>query len=347
MKSFSCFVASLLMISAGISLAQEPTKKAHGEGKLHILKERASVIDPRTKEDAKIGFLFKDAAGKVLDTETAVVDTRVPQNGKLVIWLMGYNAALFERVAGYGYHAIQVHYANQWFARIPREKNVDGTSLGKMRLEAATGEDHTPVADLSKPDGMTERAFRFVKWLSTKHPEGKWEQFLTKDGKGLNWDLVTMAGSSHGSTTAARFAIHQKVDRVVMFCGPRDQTENWQSLPSATPSERFFGFSHTLDGGWTGNHYCRSWQMLGLHAFGPIVDVDKTPAPFGNSRRLTTSFDVKGDANRAHSSVVPGGAAWKNENGQFVHEEVWKYLFTHPTNKTGEKTPIDPMCKLK
>lgn len=347
MKTVFLLLAILLWMGAGLSSAVEPAAKAQVDGKLCIFKERASVIDSRTKEDPKIGFLFKDAAGKVLDMQTAVLDTRVPQNGKLVIWLMGYNAALFERVAGYGYHVIQVHYANQWFARIPREKNVDGSSLGKMRLEAATGEDHTPLANLSKPDGMTERAYQFVKWLATKHPDGKWERFLTPDGKGLNWDLVTVAGSSHGSTTAARFAIHQKVDRVVMFCGPRDQTENWQGFPSATPSERFFGFSHTLDGGWTGNHYCRSWQMLGLNRHGPIVDVDKTPAPFGNSRRLITSFDVKGNANRAHSSVVPGGSARKNEKGQFAHEDVWKYLFTHPTNKTGEPTPIDPNCKLK
>ena len=59
-----------------------------------------------------------------------------------------------------------------------------------------------------------------------------------------------------------------------MFCGPRDQTETWQALPSATPSNRFFGFSHVLDGGWTGDHYCRSWELLGLHQYGPIVNVD-------------------------------------------------------------------------
>ncbi|CAN5186311.1 alpha/beta hydrolase [soil metagenome] len=331
---------------AGTALAAEPPYVKPADAKLHILKQRASKIDMNAKEHPEIGFVFADAQGKALDTEVAVLDTRVKPKGKLVIWLMGYNAPLFERVAGYGYHAIQVSYANQWFAKINKEAMDDGVSLGKVRLEAATGEDHSPLVTIPKPDGMMERAYQFVKWLAKEQPAGKWDQFLTKDGKGLRWDLVTVSGSSHGSTTAARFAIHQKVDRVVIFCGPRDQTETWQGFPSATPPERFFGFSHVLDGGWTGQHYCRSWLMLGLNKFGPIVDVDSTPAPFQNSRRLTTAFDVNKDAKKAHGSVVPGGSAFKDDKGKYKHESVWIYLFNHPTDKVGEAVPPEVNCKL-
>ena len=194
---------------------------------------------------------------------------------------------------------------------------------------------------------MRERAFQFVKHLAKTHPQGKWEQFIAADGAGLDWAKVIISGASHGATSAARFAVHQRVDRVVMFCGPRDQLETWQGFPSATPANRFFGFSHVLDTGWTGDHYCRSWQMLGLHAFGPITDVDAAPAPFGNSRRLITKFDVKGDAKRAHSSVQPGNAAGKNAQGEFLHEAVWTYLFTHPVDHVGAATPLDPECGMK
>ena len=98
-------------------------------------------------------------------------------------------------------------------------------------MEAATGEDFSEAINIPKPDGMTERAFQFVKWLAKENPQGQWNQFLTADRKGLRWEDVIMAGISHGSTTAARFAIHQKVDRVVLFSGPRDQLQNWYSLP--------------------------------------------------------------------------------------------------------------------
>ena len=305
---------------------------------------RASEIDPRAKEHPEIDFVF-NRGDRRTDIEHAAVDTRVPSRDRLVIWLMGYSAPLFDRVSSYGLHAIQVHYANGWFGKFGNESpGTDGQLLGNIRLEAATGEDFSPLVNIPKPDGMMERAFQFVKWLTVHHPQGKWESFVTSDGKGLRWDKVIISGASHGSTTAARFAKHQKVDRVVMFCGPRDQYESWQSLPSATPANRYFAFSHVLDGGWSGGHYCRSWEMIGLHQFGPIVNVDESRPPYENTRRLITKADVKGDDKRAHSSVTPGGAAVKDAAGNFIHEDVWRYLFTAPVEVTGSAVAADPAC---
>lgn len=333
-----CALIPFVLIVAGVASAADPASQ-----RVHLTK-RASEIDPRAREYPAIEFVFKDKAGKVQDLQHAVVDPRVAPRGRLVIWLMGYSAPLFERLAGYGLHAIQPHYANKWFSLIPAKERDDGTSLGKMRLEATTGDDHTPLAEIAKPDGMMERAFQFVRWLAQEHPQGKWEQFIAADGKGLRWDKVIVAGSSHGATSATRFAVHQRVDRVVAFCGPRDQYESWHGFPSATPSNRIFAFSHVLDTGWTGDHYCRSWQMLGLHRHGAIVDVDASAPPFGNTRRLITRFDVKGDARRAHGSVVPGNSAAKDADGKFAHEAVWRYLFTHPVEETGTPVPLDPDC---
>ena len=308
------------------------------------LTTRASEIDPHARPHPDIAFVFVDPAGKPQDIENAVVDTRVAPRGRLVIWLMNYSAPLFERLGDYGLHAIQVHYANKWFGLIPTSARDDGTSLGKMRLEAATGEDFSPLCAIPKPDGMMERAFQFVRHLAKINPQGHWDQFIDAKGTGLLWDKVIMAGASHGATTAARFAVHQRVDRVVAFCGPRDQLENWQGFPSATPAQRIFGFSHVLDDGWSGDHYCRSWQMLGLNRYGAIVDVDSSAPPYGNTRRLTTQFDVKGDTKRAHSSVTPGSAAGKDEHGKLIHEAVWRYLFTQPVDEVGTGVPLDPEC---
>jgi hypothetical protein len=77
------------------------------------------------------------------------------------------------------------------------------------------------------------------------------------------------------------------------------------------------------------------------------VDVDASAPPFGNTRRLITRFDVKDDARRAHSSVVPGNAAGKDASGQFLHEAVWRYLFTHPVEQTGTAVAPDPECGKK
>ncbi len=313
--------------------------------KRHEITARASEIDKRALPHPDIGFVF-EKDGKPTDVQHAVVDTRVPARGKLVVWLMGHNRELFDRLSGYGLHAIQVHYANGWFGKLNREPPPDDQYLGRIRLEAALGKDVSDAIAIPEPDGISERATRYVMWLAKNHKAGRWDQFLAADRKSLKWDSVILAGISHGSTTAARFALERKVDRVVMFSGPRDQLERWYTLPSATPKNRFFGFTHVLDGGWTADHYCRSWELLGLGEFGPVVDVDKTPAPFGNSRRLITAADVKGDANRAHGASVPGGAAVKGPDGKYLHEAVWRYLFLHPVDEVGPRVDADPECKL-
>jgi hypothetical protein len=338
-------VPSLIVLAAAVAHAADtPLKFNDPTPRRYELSARASEIDPRAKEHPEIDFVFTKS-GKPADTENATVDTRVAPQGKLVIWLMGYSAPLFERLNSYGLHALRPHYANGWFGKFGKEPApADDKFLGKIRLEAATGEDFSDQVEIPKADGMMERSLQLVKWLTKQNPQGQWDYFLTPDGNGLRWDRVIMSGSSHGSTTATRFAIHQKVDRVVMFCGPRDQYETWQGLPSATPHNRFFGFSHVLDSGWSGGHYCRSWEQLKLNDYGPIVDVDQTAPPFGNTRRLITAADVKGDAKRAHSSVTPGGAAVKDASGKYVHEEVWRYLFNEPVDKVGQAVPADPAC---
>ncbi|MFK5923879.1 MAG: hypothetical protein QM496_17010 [Verrucomicrobiota bacterium] len=307
------------------------------------LSARASKLDSRTKEYPEIGFVFGDDK-KPGDLENAIVDTSVAPRGKLVIWMMGHNGRLFERLADYGLHAVQIAYAKQWFGKVCLEKPVGEHCRGNVRIEAATGEDFSKDVAIAQPDGMMERARQFVMWLAKENPQGGWQYFLTADGKDLRWDDVIMAGSSHGSTTSARFAKYKKVSRVVMLCGPRDQHQVWQKLPSATPENRYFGFSHVLDGGWTADHYCRSWELIGLNKFGPIVNVDQSKPPFENSRRLITDFDVKGNVRRAHSSVQPGGSAWKDAEGNFVHENVWRYLFTHPVEQVGKAMPLDASC---
>ena len=340
-------MATLIAAQLKVQLGKLPRRDGAAPGKRHDLTARASQIDPLAKEHPEIGFVFNDDKGKQMDLQHAVVDTRVPPQGKLVIWLMDHSQPLFERISSYGLHGIQVHYANRWFGGLKPEVRDSGDVLGRIRLEASTGEDASPLVDIPKPDGMVERARQFLLWLDREHPEGRWGQFLTDDKKDLRWEKVTMAGISHGATTAARFAVHKPVDRVVMLSGPRDNTETWQGMPSATTANRFFGFSHVLDSGWTADHYCRSWQLLRLNEFGPVVNVDEVPSPYGNTRRLITTADVDKNPGRAHTAVVPGGSSVKNATGAMIHEPVWRYLFTHPVEQTGTAVPPDADCLME
>jgi len=322
-----------MLIRAFIFFTLAPV--AFADGQHFKLKARASEIDARVKSYPEIGFVLTDKKGKAQDDQHASVDTRIAPKGRLAIWLMAPKQELMDRINSYGIHAIQVHYARQWFGKCCQERPVSEDCRGNMRLEAATGEDYSGEVAIAKPDSVKGRAFAFVRHLAKANPEGKWAQFLNKDRTDLDWEKVILSGASHGSTTASRLAKHTKVARVVAFCGPRDQYQAWQGLDSATPKNRFFGFSHVKDMGWAEFHYQRSWEMMGLPKFGPIVNVDKSPPPYGNTRRLITAFDVKGDANRAHGSVTPGSRSYKAKNGTYQHEPVWRYLFTQPVDHVG------------
>jgi len=178
--------------------AEAPIIFKDPQAKRYDLTARASAIDPRAKAHPEIDFVF-EKGGKPTDNERASVDTRVASQGKLVIWLMGYNGPLFERLNSYGLHAIQVHYANGWFGKFGNAApTTDDKFLGKIRLEAATGENFSDAVDIPKPDGMMERAFQFVKWLAKENPQGRWESFIAADGKGLRW----IASSSPALRTA-------------------------------------------------------------------------------------------------------------------------------------------------
>lgn len=333
-----CFCGVLL--SAFAVHGAEPLVFDDPQPQKYHIQARASEIDKRAIPHPEVDFVF-EKNGKPADVEHACVDTRVKPRGKLVIWLMAYNPQLFDRFTRYGLHAIQPHYANGWFKILNREPPPDDKYLGRIRLEAATGEDVSEAIDIPRPDGMQERAVQFVKYLAKVNPQGKWDFFLNADQSDLNWEDVIVSGSSHGSTTSARFAIHKKVGRVVMLSGPRDQHETWQALPPATPHNRFFGFTHVLDEGWPGNHYPRSWKLLGLDAYGPIVNVDQTPARYKNSRRLVTDADVNGNSQRAHGASQPGRNAVKDADGNYLHESVWEYLYTHPVDEVGEPESDD------
>jgi hypothetical protein len=342
-ESWARLTAWLSAAAAGcLAAAADPAPAAASQPSLLVAKARASELDDRARPHPKIDFVF-DKDGKPEDLEHAAVDTRVAPRGKLVVWLMAHNGPLFERLASYGLHVVQPHYANKWFALV---KPTDRMARGLVRLEAATGRDVSDQVVIPEPDGMMERTRIFVSWLDREQPQGRWGQFLSADGKGVQWEKVIVAGASHGATTAARFAKEVRCDRVVMLCGPRDQDQDWQSMPSATPAERFFGFSHVLDDGWIGHHYCRSWELLGMAKFGPIVDVDATQPPYGNTRRLVSAADVQGDRKKAHGAVQPGGNAPKGPDGRMLYEPVWEYLFTHPVDAVGELVPPDPGCRV-
>ena len=83
-----------------------------------------------------------------------------------------------------------------------------------------------------------------------------------------------------------------------------------------------------------------------MNQCGDVVNVEKSSPPYDNTRRLITDCDLEGNVRQAHSGVVPKPSAFKNEEGAFRHEAVWKYLFLHPVDKIGKSVSPDTDCEM-
>src|SRR5262245_2757907 len=96
MKILLAITAATLSFSESLS-AEPALKFSDPKPQRYELTARASKIDSQAREHPEIDFVF-EKGGKPADEEHASVDTRVAPQGKLVVWLMGYNPTLFERV---------------------------------------------------------------------------------------------------------------------------------------------------------------------------------------------------------------------------------------------------------
>jgi hypothetical protein len=86
---------------------------------------------------------------------------------------------------------------------------------------------------------------------------------------------------------------------------------------------------------------------LGLNKFGPSVNTDEAKPPFGNSRRLITTGDVKGDAARAHGYVTPNAKnSPRDAAGNYTQDAVWRYLFTSPVEEVGQPVPPEASTRM-
>ncbi len=162
---------------------------------------------------------------------------------------------------------------------------ADDKYLGRIRLEAATGEDFSDAIDIPKPDGMAERAFQFVKWLSKENPQesgsssfGGWKKRC--GGRTSSWRVSrTVRPRRRGLRFIRKWTGSS--------CSPPARSVGELVLAAvATPSNRFFVSRMCSMAVGAAIINCRSWELLGLNQYGPIVNVRAVEAAI---RKLTAA----------------------------------------------------------
>jgi hypothetical protein len=249
---------------------------------------RPLMVDTTNPQLYTINFKPSDADPQAVAhdvAQTALLDTTKPLRAKLVVLLSGTNnppgpLATASFVAALGFHAYAIAYENGYDPST--QDNPD--YFGNSRFNELDGMGRTPGIAVAPPDSVEVRVAKALTYLKAKNAAGDWGYYFDADGQ-VRWSDVLFVGHSHGATSAAAYAKKLRLWRGISLSGPRDTNPviaTWLTLPSATPLERLYGFTGTLDP----QHpdHIKSMQILGY--LGVLTDVEKTPAPYGESHRL-------------------------------------------------------------
>ncbi len=246
----------------------------------------------------------------------AHLDTRAEPLGKLVFFLSGYtNTPAAWRnhgaqLAGYGFHVVEPHYANDWVCDDSPNCNEN------TRWEALVGEDTSSVIDISRADSAEGRVVTMLEHLAEVHPGGDWGFYLDGQG-GIRDEHVIIAGISHGASSSGLFATRRAFHRAVMHSGVWGAVEK----DTMTPVELMYSLSHVDDPQHQG--HLNGWEFAGLPGE-PIV-ADATVPPYDDSHRLI----VQTPNGYPHCSVVVHGES-PIVDDEYVFDPIWRYMYGAP-----------------
>lgn len=258
------------------------------------------------------------AATTKLGNQPAYLDTRVTPRGLLVVYLHGAGTpgtcgatAHEKELAAMGFHVLGPCYTSDYGI------TNCGNDIEGCRLEAFDGTDHHAFVNITPPNSIETRVAKGLTYLQSKNPKGDWSYYL--DGDKPRWSRIIISGISHGASSAGLIGVVRATSRVVMLSGPLDTDQAWLKKKPITPSERFFGFTHTADPQHPG--HLAAFESLGLP--GKPISVDSAAPPYGSSHRLETSAATSD----GHSSVQAGGTSPKTGT-EYTFKPVWSYLYT-------------------
>lgn len=260
------------------------------------------------------------------------VNRDMPKMGRLVVLLPGSGMnpssylLLLKAAANRGYNAIGLKYPNTFSLADLCSKSTDSSCYEKVRLEVLDGTDRTQLVYISRANSLENRLSKLLIYLKANYPEDQWSRFLNPNNS-PEWSSVIVIGHSLGGGMAALIGQKYYTLRIVMLAAPTDYSDNfgkpafWLGKPHITPSSHYFGFGHLKDGI---QRYEEIWTVLGMDAFGPLINADTTQPPYRNSHMLSSNAAVP--QSDYHGSVALDASTPKSQNGSPIYGLVWEYM---------------------
>ncbi len=295
----------------------------------------SKIIEPKTTDVSIDGHN---------EPHYVLLDNSKPKLNKLLLFFPGTNARPFDYLkfaqtaTEKGYHVINLSYENNESINIdicPQTK--DTTCHHRARYEIWFGDDKHDNINITYPNSIINRLTRLLSYLHEHYPDENWSQFLKNDK--INWDKVVTAGHSQGGGHAGFGSKYFKVDKVIMFAATdwvAGQTADWIRMEGPTPSEKYYGFIHTLDVPIY-NTIGITWRDYGMLKYGMPVDTDTEPYPYKNSHSLTTSLTLNPGTTGHNFPIVDFETPTMEDFSGYVYSDVWKYFLENSPNTDVSK----------
>jgi poly(3-hydroxybutyrate) depolymerase len=274
------------------------------------------------------------------------ISTNASLPNQLVIFFPGTGGvpASFENfcqnAANLGFHALALTYDNDTSLDNFCGNDPDPNCYYNVRYEFLTGSNATTKTNITRVNSIEFRLAAFLNYLNTNYPAENWGQYLVATNtfwsNALAWNKFLLAGHSQGAGYAGFAAKLHDVQRVAMFAGgdywfAGRQPAPWNFLPSATPSERWFHFTHYGD---SGEFTIPRWEALGQTPFAPIVDVSMAASPFNYSHTFMSTLEpctnVFGNIDY-HGAPINDPPQVRDSNGVPFYATAWTHMLTGPT----------------
>jgi hypothetical protein len=247
--------------------------------------------------------------------QTAGMDNRAAKMaGKLEVNLGGTSGGYEAYLGKRGFHVIGITEVNDCVG-------INDWSLGRdfdgnCRLNTLDGQPHGDQHTVTPDKSIMTQVFNALTTFEKNFPGEGWGYFLTKDLKGVRWSDTAFTGESHGAQNAACFAHVLRLYRAVAASGPRENTcgkgaattdfdpnsppwwpvaatcdathcclghiASWIDAPSATPIERYYGFTGKGDTQFGDIMF----TMERMNFIGTPVNVNEVAAPYNNTHRF-------------------------------------------------------------